>query len=206
MLGTVTEGTIMTEMQARIIARATQLFAERGFYGVSLAAIAEELGVTKQALLHHFGSKEKLYGAVLARLSERFAQAVEEAGQASGRAEDRVIGFFVRLARDARDDPGDTRLILRELLDNRQRALQADKWYLRPFLETLARMVQATGRWSAASEMQALAVAYHFLGAASYFAVSDPTLPRMFGPDRYAGLQTAFLAEYEAMLRRAFDG
>ena len=33
---------------------AEALFAERGFYGVSIAAIAEQLGLTKQALLHHF--------------------------------------------------------------------------------------------------------------------------------------------------------
>jgi AcrR family transcriptional regulator len=42
-------------------------FAQRGFYGASIAAIAEELGLTKQALIHHFGTKERLYGEVLAR-------------------------------------------------------------------------------------------------------------------------------------------
>ena len=51
---------------------AERLFAARGFYGTSLAAISDDLGLTKQALLHHFGSKEKLYGEVLARISTRF--------------------------------------------------------------------------------------------------------------------------------------
>ena len=46
---------------------ATRLFASAGFHGASLANIADALGLTKQALLHHFGAKEKLYGEVLVR-------------------------------------------------------------------------------------------------------------------------------------------
>ena len=51
---------------------AEALFAERGFYGVSIAAIAEQLGLTKQALLHHFKSKAQLYGDVLHRISTQY--------------------------------------------------------------------------------------------------------------------------------------
>ena len=59
----------------QFIAAAQHLFAEKGFYGASIAAIAEELGLTKQALLHHFGNKEKLYGEVLQRLSGELLEA-----------------------------------------------------------------------------------------------------------------------------------
>ena len=57
---------------------AKKLFAQKGFYGVSIASISGELGFTKQALLHHFGSKEGLYGAVLEGISRRFLEALEE--------------------------------------------------------------------------------------------------------------------------------
>ena len=40
---------------------ATVLFARRGFSGVSLQEIAKELGISKQALLHHFPRKEVLF-------------------------------------------------------------------------------------------------------------------------------------------------
>ena len=46
-------------------------FAMTGFYGTSIASIANELGLSKQALLHHFGSKDKLYGEILKEISER---------------------------------------------------------------------------------------------------------------------------------------
>ena len=51
----------MTDTRERFLDAAAEAFAERGFYGTSIAAIAESLPYTKQALLHHFGSKEKLY-------------------------------------------------------------------------------------------------------------------------------------------------
>ncbi|MEO1420472.1 MAG: helix-turn-helix domain-containing protein, partial [Pseudomonadota bacterium] len=42
----------MSDTRNQILDAAEQQFADRGFYGVSLANIAETLGVTKQALLH----------------------------------------------------------------------------------------------------------------------------------------------------------
>ena len=59
-----------TATRQQFISVAKNLFAQKGFYGTSIAAIARELGLTKQALLHHFGSKEKLYGEVLRELSK----------------------------------------------------------------------------------------------------------------------------------------
>jgi AcrR family transcriptional regulator len=47
-----------------------QMFAARGFYSTSIANISEELGITKQALLHHFGSKEKLYAEIVQEISD----------------------------------------------------------------------------------------------------------------------------------------
>ena len=59
------------DTREQLLESATRLFAARGFYGASLANIADELGLTKQALLHHFGRKEKLYAEILSRIGER---------------------------------------------------------------------------------------------------------------------------------------
>ena len=53
------------------IAAATGLFAAKGYYGASIAMIAAELDLTKQALLHHFGSKDALYERVLTGVADR---------------------------------------------------------------------------------------------------------------------------------------
>lgn len=49
----------------RVLAEATVAFAGQGVAGTSLDALARELGVTKQTILYHFGSKDGLISAVL---------------------------------------------------------------------------------------------------------------------------------------------
>lgn len=48
-----------------IVARAAESFAQQGFYGASMRAIARSAGVDHSTLLHHFRTKEALLIAVL---------------------------------------------------------------------------------------------------------------------------------------------
>lgn len=56
------------ESRARIVEAAGQLFADRGFDGVSVRALAQRAGVNAAAINYHFGGKEGLYHAVLRTL------------------------------------------------------------------------------------------------------------------------------------------
>jgi AcrR family transcriptional regulator len=51
--------------KVEIVDAAISLFAEEGYRGASLAAIADTVGLTQPGLLHHFPSKEDLLLAVL---------------------------------------------------------------------------------------------------------------------------------------------
>jgi AcrR family transcriptional regulator len=73
--------------QDRILDAAMRVFRRHGFRRSSIEQAAEEAGLTRQALYHHFASKEALFRAVLERLYERglaaeiaAAKAAEEAG------------------------------------------------------------------------------------------------------------------------------
>jgi AcrR family transcriptional regulator len=59
------------ERRARIVAAALDVFAERGYKGASLAQIGERVGITQQAVLYHFRSKDQL---LVAALEERDRQ------------------------------------------------------------------------------------------------------------------------------------
>ncbi len=54
-----------------ILAAAEHAFLARGFGAVTMDAIAREAGVSKATVYAHFTGKEELFGAVIARVSER---------------------------------------------------------------------------------------------------------------------------------------
>lgn len=56
------------ESRARIVEAAAQLFADRGFDGVSVRELAKRAGVNAAAVNYHFGGKEGLYHAVIRKL------------------------------------------------------------------------------------------------------------------------------------------
>jgi AcrR family transcriptional regulator len=73
--------------QDRILDAAMRVFRRHGFRRSSIEQAAEEAGLTRQALYHHFPSKEALFRAVIERLYEQglaaeitAAMAAEEEG------------------------------------------------------------------------------------------------------------------------------
>ncbi|MGF1492346.1 MAG: TetR/AcrR family transcriptional regulator [Microcoleaceae cyanobacterium] len=58
-----------TETKDQIISAAERLFAERGFAGTTLRNVVNEAGVNLAAVHYHFGSKEDLFRAVVARFA-----------------------------------------------------------------------------------------------------------------------------------------
>jgi AcrR family transcriptional regulator len=74
-----------------ILDRAAALFARRGFAKTSVQDVADAVGLSKAGLLHHFPSKDALYGAVLAN-----------ADALSGRVLDQVRKLPLGAVRDRR--------------------------------------------------------------------------------------------------------
>jgi AcrR family transcriptional regulator len=58
-----------TETKEQIITVAERLFAEHGFMGTTLRNVVSEAGVNIAAVHYHFGSKEELFRAVVARFA-----------------------------------------------------------------------------------------------------------------------------------------
>lgn len=58
-----------TDTKEQIISVAERLFAERGFAGTTLRSVVSEAKVNLAAVHYHFGSKEELFRAVVARLA-----------------------------------------------------------------------------------------------------------------------------------------
>jgi len=62
--------------RGEIIEAATRLFVRKGFYGTSIADLAQATGLTKGALYHHFENKDALFFAVIKRVRDVWSEAV----------------------------------------------------------------------------------------------------------------------------------
>lgn len=84
-----------------ILVAAAQLFAERGYSGVSLEEIGAAVGVSGPAVYRHFAGKQALLGALLIGVSERLVAGGLDMSSAASSAEQRMrglVGFHVEFA------------------------------------------------------------------------------------------------------------
>jgi AcrR family transcriptional regulator len=79
--------------RARIVEEAARQAAVRGLTGVSLADVAEAIGLSKSGLFKHFESKEAMHIAVVAAVMDRFSELTWKPAEAlpPGRARLEVI-------------------------------------------------------------------------------------------------------------------
>lgn len=168
--------------RGEILQRAEEQFAEHGYQGASLSAIARAAGFGNPGLLHHFPSKAKLYRAVLEALAGDVTGRLEAglAGQADARAR---LALFVDLQIDwIRARPHGFRVIQRELLDNAERVAAAQALPLRAYLLLGLDLIEAAQRAGAARrDVPAIVLLSVILGTLSYAASVRPTFAQVLG-------------------------
>ncbi|MFD0484196.1 TetR/AcrR family transcriptional regulator [Kineococcus sp. GCM10028916] len=85
MTATVGDGRPPGPGRTRLHEAALRLFAEHGISGTSLQMIADEMGVTKAAVYHHYKTKDDLVVGVVAPFLDRVLEIVERARARRGR-------------------------------------------------------------------------------------------------------------------------
>jgi AcrR family transcriptional regulator len=134
------------DARAQVLAAATRLFAAHGFPGTPLQAIADELGVTKAAVLHHFRSKEALRAAVLSAIVEHWQKVLPDLLVKATASEDRFESVFGELYRFFAAEPDRALLIVRETLDRPGDVRRILRGPLRPWLSAIAGYIESGRR------------------------------------------------------------
>jgi len=100
-----------------LLAAGTELFAERGYDGVPVAAIAAKAGVNKAMINYHFGGKRKLYVAIVSATFAEIIAGIEHLAS-SERPAPEVLRELVALVGDVatRRHPHFCTMMLREVV------------------------------------------------------------------------------------------
>src|SRR4051795_1009142 len=99
-MATTAQGQVTRE---RLLRAAMEAFADRGFRGTSLDAVAASAGVTRQALLYYFPSKTELLVAVL---QQRDRDDREFAAELEASASDLdLVGALLAIVRRNQEQP-----------------------------------------------------------------------------------------------------
>ena len=122
-------------MRERILAVATEMLAQRGYEGTSLQKIADQVGLKKPSLLHHFPSKDALRQAVLEHLFIGWAEVLPQILQRTADGQDRFSLTMDATMKFFAQDRNRARLIVREILDNPDGLAQRLSASLAPWLK-----------------------------------------------------------------------
>jgi TetR/AcrR family transcriptional regulator len=131
-----------TDVRSQVLAAATRLFARHGFEGTPLQLIADEVGVSKPAVLHHFPSKEDLRRAVLDAILDHWRDVLPRLLLAATASHDRFDAVFGELHRFFATDPDRARLVQREVLDRPDETRRLLRGPVKPWLGAIARYIE----------------------------------------------------------------
>ncbi|MEM7689015.1 MAG: TetR/AcrR family transcriptional regulator [Pseudomonadota bacterium] len=189
------------DTRERLLAAALSQFAQRGFYGASIAQIAGELDLTKQALLYYFKRKEDLYAEVLKRIAERLLTGmragVEPDASPEGQFEAMILGVYEA----ARANPDDVKVLMRELLEVHRSKANPDEWYLKTFLDDIVGRLDQIEGLAQRPFAEKFAGVFQILSAIEYFVAAGPTLTRFYGEEGVAEIEAAYPAQLREQVR-----
>lgn len=131
------------EVRTQVVVVATRLMAAHGFDGTSLQDIADAVGVSKPAVLHHFPSKEHIRAAVLEDILAHWRDALPRLLMAASAGEHRFDAIFGELQRFFGENPDRARLLVREGLDRPEETRAMLRGPVRPWLGAVAGYVQS---------------------------------------------------------------
>ena len=109
-------GAARRDSTASILAAAERVFARRGFDGARMAEIAAEAGLPKANLHYYFGTKERLYRAVLEGIIRQWLDAAADWFLPERHPATALAGYVRAKLADARARPGASRIFAGELL------------------------------------------------------------------------------------------
>jgi TetR/AcrR family transcriptional regulator len=131
-----------SDVRQRILACATRLFAEQGYAGTPIQAVADAAGVTKPTLVYHFGSKDGLRDEVITLLLAHWRDELPRLMAAATSGGPRLDALLGALFQFFLDDRRRAMLLVREMLDHPESMRQLLRQHLQPWTRLLTEAIR----------------------------------------------------------------
>jgi TetR/AcrR family transcriptional regulator len=175
--GSPRRSTVVAEATRELILQAAEIeFANRGFARARLEDIAEPVGITRAAIIYHFGDKQALYAAVLdatfKALAARIRAALEADAPHAERVE-RLIGAWVDYAAER---PTLARLFIREVADSQRELAPEIRQLVDPMFSLVTEGIEKGQEEGAFRKVDPALVVSILAGATVWFVTNAPLL------------------------------
>ena len=133
-------------MRERILTEAARLFAQRGYAGTTVQAVADAVGVTKPSVIYWYPSKKALRDAVVDQVLLRWRELLPRLLQVASEGEDRLDAVLGEVVHFFAEDPDRARLLNRIAVDQPEETRDRLQGHLRPWLALLAGYIKEAQR------------------------------------------------------------
>jgi TetR/AcrR family transcriptional regulator len=163
----------------------SELFAESGYDGVPVAAIADKAGVNKAMINYHFGGKRQLYRAIVHSTFAEIVARAEELAESPGRAPDllRAVVGLIAGAATARN-PHFAAMMLREALAGGRHLDEEIIGYPLRVADVVRRIVERGVRERSFRPVDPLLTHLSLVGSLLFFFATARVRARLFAEGR----------------------
>lgn len=186
-----------------ILGTAITHFAQRGYEGARVDAIAEDAGVNKALLYYHFHDKATLYECVLLDVIRRTADAVTSNISPLVSPEEKLCAYIRTFAQSVNSNPSFAPLMLREVASGGATLTREVLQQISRLLKVLRDLLKEGEQAGVLKPFCPVAVHMQIIGSILYFIAGEPIRDKMtqFGLDpteTLTGVTAERAAEYTA--------
>lgn len=108
------------KLEADIVTQAVRVFAECGYEGASIAAVADNAGLSKQNLMYYFPTKQALYQRVLDDVLDEWLERMENLADPKQDPREVLRAYIQAKLRFSREQPWASRVYAMEVIGGAQ--------------------------------------------------------------------------------------
>lgn len=186
------------DTRTAIFAAAAAAFAERGFDGTGVDELAAAAGVNKAMIYYHFGSKRRLYAAVLDDMFAAVAARVAPIGASRAAPEAKIEAFIDAIAAEGAARPHFPAIWLREVAEGGRHLEQSFVPLVSRVMAVLASILEEGRTARRFRPAHPFLVHVGIIGPLLIFLASAPARARLLSrmPALQAPLDTAALVRH----------